>query len=530
MAAGSLYIAASILFTEDEIGTYVRWQLQQPGIPQARHYAIPTALEYADFIHWRHELRNQWRASTSSDDFFHMDSISTSASSGNGNTEKGTQALTNEGKDSFELAEKCKHSLHPVLPALFASLKEMNGSSPPRYPSPPSEGELPHAVEPLQCLRCPVCTVRMHLTFIEVILARWALYGGPWRENPIISTGLDGIIYDACRKAYHRAKTDMINSGQEFENWAVAEQRWESSNSSVDLAAVKPFSAGEGVRVFRSSMKFFPGAIDENTASQDQADKRTNLSTTAPSTVPQPKKPEKKLTWTSDTPLETRHTPSHQYHRPSTFWYNPSSPHSCLDEEGWNDTSHMHDHLFVLSQCRILRLVWSPGAEYMTYDDLNTTITSPTGSIIQRFGDNAHVRRLQAMVMGWVDTLQESEKWIEYLRTTADIFLVLKRDWSAGDEFDRFKMVTSLNSPGLRTYAKLMGDVDENEEEPVEPIVIGGNVENVDVGVMELEGDEWEDADEDAGSMDVDVGQEEGSEWVMGAGSRERVYRVEAGS
>ena len=94
------------------------------------------------------------------------------------------------------------------------------------------------------------------------------------------------------------------------------------------------------------------------------------------------------------------------------------------------------------------------------------------------------------MVLQWVNTLHESEKWFEYLETTADILLVLKRDWSEGDDFDQFEMVTTLNSLGMRTYAELVGDVDEDEVEPVRPIVIGGNARGVDVSVMELGSEE----------------------------------------
>jgi hypothetical protein len=36
-------------------------------------------------------------------------------------------------------------------------------------------------------------------------------------------------------------------------------------------------------------------------------------------------------------------------------------------------------------------------------------------------------------------------------------------------------MVTTFDSPGMRTYAELVGDVDEDGEESVRPIVIGGN-------------------------------------------------------
>lgn len=67
-------------------------------------------------------------------------------------------------------------------------------------------------------------------------------------------------------------------------------------------------------------------------------------------------------------------------------------------------------------------------------------------------------------------------------------------------------MVTTLNSPGLRTYAKMVGDVGEFEEEPIGPIVIGGNAREVDVSVIEVKGEGWVNAGSKTGSIDDNVG------------------------
>ena len=50
---------ATMLFLKEKIGTYVRLQLQQPNIPQSRHYALPTALEHEAFTKWRKELQGR---------------------------------------------------------------------------------------------------------------------------------------------------------------------------------------------------------------------------------------------------------------------------------------------------------------------------------------------------------------------------------------------------------------------------------------------------------------------------------------
>jgi hypothetical protein len=326
-------------------------------------------------------------------------------------------------------------------------------------------------------------------------------------------------VYNFCNGAYHRAKVDIINPVQDFENRALAEQVWATTNPEVDISVVEPYCVREALRLFREQTTCPDAPTDKYVADREETSDK-DKSSPDNSTPSVAKTSKKKLTWTSDTPEETRHTPTHRYSRTCTIWYDPHSPHACQDKEGWYDISHMEDHPFALSQRWILRLVWSPGAKYMTYFDLNTTITSPEGIIIRRFRDNKHIRRLASTVLQWVNTLQEREKWLGYLETTADIFLVLNRDWSEGDDFDRFEMVTTLNSPGMRTYAELVGDVDEDEVEPVRPIVIGRNARGVDVSVMELESEEWVDADSgsDSGWMDVNASQDmdEESERVIG--------------
>jgi hypothetical protein len=69
-------------------------------------------------------------------------------------------------------------------------------------------------------------------------------------------------------------------------------------------------------------------------------------------------------------------------------------------------------------------------------------------------------------------------------------------------------MVTMLDSPGLGTYAKMVEDVDEDEEEPIGPIVIRGNAGEVYVSMVEVEGAEWVNAGSRTGSMDDNVGQD----------------------
>jgi hypothetical protein len=192
---------------------------------------------------------------------------------------------------------------------------------------------------------------------------------------------------------------------------------------------VEPYCAKEAVRLFREQTAYPNGSVDKDVMDLEEAINEDESSSDN-STPYVAKQPKKKLTWTAETPQETGHTTTHRYNRPCMFWYNPHSPHACQDEEGWYDTSHMRDHIFALSQCRILRFVWSPGADYTRYFDHDTTAISPEGTNFRRFGNNEHTRRLQSMVLQWLHTLQESEKWLKYLKTTADVFLVLKRDWS----------------------------------------------------------------------------------------------------
>jgi hypothetical protein len=138
--------------------------------------------------------------------------------------------------DTFVKAEICGHPLCSALSTLFARWPEdrsglsnpedLHGYSSPSYPSPPSKDDkiTSHFKETstsLRYLHCPVCTLHIHLTFLSALLSSWSYYGGPWQKALRLAENSRGKMYNFCNRAYHRAKVDIINSVQEFENWRL---------------------------------------------------------------------------------------------------------------------------------------------------------------------------------------------------------------------------------------------------------------------------------------------------------------------
>ncbi|KAF2787963.1 hypothetical protein K505DRAFT_287001, partial [Melanomma pulvis-pyrius CBS 109.77] len=395
--------------------------MHQPHVPQVRYGTLPTAFEYEDYLHWCAQKRECYRPVIPDGDLPQL--------------EYSSSLEIRRDWRIFQKAEKCKHPLHPTHPANFAALKkELNEKE---NMDDEEDGEVED--EAPRCLRCPVCTMRAHLNFNKALLEKWADIGGPWRElnklRELLKLDPKGRQYDASKKANHRAKVDMINTVHEFEDWAEAEKNWEVDNWDTHVRAVEQYSAGEAVRIFYDETKF-PAILASNALGQ---------------CTPTPEKPKKKLAFTPDT-SDTKNRPRCFYSR-NCITYDPDSPHSCLDEDGWDNTSFHHDHLYAISQCRILRVVYEPGCPYLKYYDLNAG---------KDRGDNMHVTRLQKEVADWVESREARTEWINYLATASDIFLVLKEDWTDGDDWDRFEIVSTLAETRLAPYARLIGDLEDD--------------------------------------------------------------------
>jgi hypothetical protein len=93
---------------------------------------------------------------------------------------------------------------------------------------------------------------------------------------------------------------------------------------------------------------------------------------------------------------------------------------------------------------------------YVSYVDLNDG---------EDKGDNKHVERLQEIVADVLSRMNADDRlrWTQSLAGTSDIFFVHRDDWGEGDEFDTFSMSPTLVGTLAETYARLIGDIDEEE-------------------------------------------------------------------
>ena len=325
----------------------------------------------------------------------------------------------------FDKTEKCLHPIHPAHPAASLALKrKLEGKF--------EEEDDGKQVAPLRAFRCPACTMHAHLNFVKILLDKWNVLGGPYRLRTDL-TEEEISMLGQTNKAYYRAKLDMINTVHGFEDWAKAEEKWEAENPTTDVSAIKKYTAGEAVEIFRRDLTpALPAAA-----------------------VVAQTKLKKTLSFTEDTQESSPHRPFELFSR-RYYQYEPRSPHSCTDEEGWLDSSFMYDHLYTIGQCRILRVEYDRINRRFKYRDLNSGKDK---------GNNVHVERLRLQVKSWLETEVDREMWVKYLARASDIFHVMhtNREYN-GDDFNQFEISTGLKGSPFEEYARLIGDL--NEEEP----------------------------------------------------------------
>lgn len=413
-------IPATILFDEEQMQLYARWQTEQPYIPQNRYDTLPTAFEYEEYVTWRDQLRGHYPFETPSSNSVSVDDTTE-------DTGGYPSSIVQDSDSKALVAKMCKHPLHP--------LTEERGLQ-----------ELPK--------RCPLCIMRAHLSLLATLEERWAQLGGPWRQCDWVDEA-QRAQYQIGTRAYHRAKVDMINTMEDVEDWVEIESQWETNHPGADVTVAAPFSAKAAMELFEKEHSHL---IAPSSGSLEDGKSEANVlrvEEKSKSTPTQPLKRNQDVSFTPDT-LDTHNRPNTAYSRACTG-YDPESPYSCPDEEGWQDTSFIKDYRYCLSQCRILLMVYDPEkTPDVIYKDLNV---GPDR------GDNRHVDRLHMLVAEWLSTQADEERlWhMESLSNTTDLFFVHTADWDEGDNFDMFYHHTTLVGTLLEAYARMIGDIDEDE-------------------------------------------------------------------
>jgi hypothetical protein len=439
---------ASALFTSHELQKYKTFLY-----PTANTYLLadksillPTAEQYADFLAWDTQQRARRHGFIAP---------------------PGEKKVGGEAK-----AKKCGHALHPGHPFVLA-----------RPPQENEEGVEEGEVEIDGVDRCPMCVLEIHLTLLAELWDKWLDVGGPWRDLP---PGVDSDSFIIAKRAYYQAKTESVNAMDAVEDVASSEATWSAANPDVDVSASKEHMATKAVEEYRQGIHF-PARLAD-----------------APPQTPPPrktKKVKKRLSYSPETPEETRHTPNSFYSRSMTS-YDTNSPHACPYDEGWADSSFNKDWEYNVRQSRLLLCDREPSVPGVTYRELTHELSK-----------DHLVRALQhwfsSMDPGWV--LHCTRDMI----ATADIFLVWKAkkdeqwyEYGEHDCFDTWNKIPTLAGSNLEAYARSVGDVDI---ENFEALRVPPSAEEDDETKGEDEEDEEED-EADEFSNQESMAEEENSE------------------
>ncbi|KAF2268061.1 hypothetical protein CC78DRAFT_590285 [Lojkania enalia] len=417
------HLPASTLFGKKELKVYRRWQSLQPGIPECRYNTLPTAFEYEEYLEWRKKSRNGY--------FNNVFGVNLEPLDKENGEEENEKRWMDMG---YRLATKCKHPLHPTHPGAFA---EDIGHE-----------EVIEDVEH-ESRRCPVCVIRAHLRFLAVLYDKWEDVGGPWR-NWDVQLDPTGTKYPLSLKSFHTAKVDMINTLLEFEEWVGTEEDWEAENHDVEVEDAKEFGARKAIEMFLKENKYpttefgdDSGELTIDIAGLRQEHEEESVSSGMGT--------RKKVDFSPAT-LDTK-TRSTAFYSRVCHAYDPGSKNACPEPEGWDDTSFFRDHLYSISQCRILLVIRDLNICQLRYRDLNPLREN-----------NVHVEHLQNLVTEWLENLnsEESAYWKQYMSESSDIFLVYNNDWTDSDDFDGFEMKPDLKDTGLEWFARLIGDWDND--------------------------------------------------------------------
>lgn len=409
--------SASVLFSPVELHIYQRWRSRRVYGVSENFTPVPTALEYAAYQEYREQERTPRNYAPNSETSSYDNSLD---------------------KVKLPVAENCQHPLHPAHIA-----QTVPGSW-------IEDGKIPDTPT-----HCPVCTFHLQQTLIDALGEKWKGIGGPWRR--IYRTQAERNKYVDTNRAHAKARMNLANTIRVFEDGVQLEADWELAHPEKEVTqGVKEHGAATALALYQASI-VFPARL-------------TGPDEVPPVTLGRKRAAAKHLTYSPDTPEETNH-------RPSSLWFRrgsqkTDSPHACLSEEGYWDTSNYNNWHFAVSQCRILLLRFVSLPMTLEYEDINI---GP-----DRGQDNPHVVMLIELIEEYMATLPDDGKacWTNYLKHTEDMFLVWKSEKLEGEGvFNMFERMESLVGSHVEAYARQIGDIDDEEWAAREVLPVDGKVD-----------------------------------------------------
>ncbi|KAI4655452.1 hypothetical protein J4E93_000164 [Alternaria ventricosa] len=398
---------ASALLLPYEIELYKRWRQSafDIAIEDDDDILLPTAFEYMDFVEWRARQCEK------------LD---------------GTSEAEKKSPDprfaGYALAERCGHPLHPGDPRPDAQRQQENGEE--------EEGE-----EHEDIAWCSMCVLQIHLKLLGELWDKWLDSGGPWR---LLRPGSTVEGFHSSKRAYYKRKTDLINDVDSLEDIARLEAAWEAAHAAADVEVVHPYSARTAVDVYAKGVQF-PARL----SNADDSALRT----------PASKSKNKRLSYSPDTPEDTRHRSSAFFAR-KCIAYDANSQYRCPDDEGWAETSFMSSWEYNVRQCRTLLCDKDPSQQ----DPSQPTV------VYREVTDDVSKDNLIKGIEEWLGKMEDDWKqpWIDSLLNTTDIFVVWNDssfDDACDNDFNNWDRVETLVGTSLETHARLIGDIREEDLE-----------------------------------------------------------------
>ncbi|KAI4634836.1 hypothetical protein J4E83_002158 [Alternaria metachromatica] len=440
---------ASALFLPYEIELYQRWRKSALGIAAENDddVLLPTAFEYMDFLEWRARQCSK------------LD---------------GTQEAESKSPDpafsGYVLAERCGHPLHPGDPRPDAL----------RQPKDDAEEENEEEGEEQDTIAwCSMCLLQIHLKLLAELWDKWLNSGGPWR---VLRPGSTAEGWQIAKRAYYMRKTNLVNDVDNLEDVARLEDTWEAAHPAADVEVVRAYSAKTAVDVYAKGVQF-PARV----AGPDEVAPRT----------PTGKERKKRLSYSPDTPEDTRHRSSAAFAR-RCLAYDPESPHRCPEEDGWAETSFKNSWEYNVRQCRTLLCNKSPNEPDVTYREL---------------ADEASKDTLINGIEEWLGKMQDDWKqpWVDILLATTEMFLVWqdpRHDDDADTDFNNWDRTETLVGTNLEAYARQIGDIDEEDETELVQAEVTEDFFDQDSVASDSDSDSDEDEDELPDPMDLEEDEE----------------------
>ncbi|KAF2025973.1 hypothetical protein EK21DRAFT_92780 [Setomelanomma holmii] len=176
-------LAAGLVLTSRELKQYRQWQSQCTTLKPTECGFVPTAVEYEDFQQWLKKQDSGYFSDVFDDIYEHI----------------------SPPRSPYEpsVASLCRHNLHPVL-----------------------------AGKPT--LRCPVCTIDMHINYMKVLTR--TLQGANGRPLPF--TGTPSEQQENLYLAWSQGKISILREVCELERLEAQETEWSKTHLPVHTAVI----------------------------------------------------------------------------------------------------------------------------------------------------------------------------------------------------------------------------------------------------------------------------------------------------